>query len=61
MQRKDDMPEPRLSFAICALNNFIYTGGGYTKMDGERFSHSNITTDRVDRFDVLKNSWEVLL
>ena len=45
------MPTPRQSFGICAINNFIYTGGGY---------ESQGTTDRVDRFDVLKNTWEVL-
>ena len=51
MQRKADMPTPRQSFGICAVNNFIYTGGGYETM---------LPSDRVDRFDVLKNMWEVL-
>lgn len=45
------MPTPRQGFGICAINNFIYTGGGYESM---------ITTDRVDRFDVLRNTWDIL-
>ena len=40
-----------MSFGICALNNFIYVGGGYTL---------GKITDSLERFDNLKNCWEKL-
>ena len=47
------MITPRVGFGICAINNFIYTGGGGV----ESYMDSS---DSVERFDVLKNMWEVL-
>jgi len=51
VERKADMPTPRIAFGICSLNNFIYTGGG---------TESMLSTDVVERFDVLRNTWEIL-
>ena len=42
----------RKTFGICAVNNFIYIGGGY--------DHRNVNTDGVDRYDILNDNWENL-
>ena len=43
---------PRQAFGICAVNNFIYVGGGVTS--------SGSYTRTTDRYDVLNDSWQTL-
>ena len=46
------MLRPRQAFGICAVNNFIYVGGGVTS--------SGTYTWTTDRYDVLNDSWQTL-
>jgi len=47
-----NMLRPRQAFGICAVNNFIYVGGGLTS--------SGTYTLTTDRYDVLNDSWQTL-
>jgi hypothetical protein len=52
VQRKADMMKPRQAFGICAMNNYIYIGGGVRTKD--------IFIKSVERYDLLKDQWEAL-
>ena len=47
-----NMLTPRIAFGICAVNNFIYVGGG--------IASSSTYTWTTDRYDVLNDSWQTL-
>lgn len=49
---KANMLRPRQAFGLCAVNNYIYVGGGVTK--------SNAYTWTTDRYDVINDTWENL-
>ena len=47
-----NMLRPRQAFGLCAVNNFIYVGGGVTA--------SSEYTRSTDRYNVLNDTWENL-
>ena len=59
VEHRANMLDSLMSFGICAVNNFIYIGGGYFNFNEDGITYGDLT-NLVDRYDVLHDCWEEL-